>query len=171
MSTTHKNDRIPIRHSIPNRKRKPRRLRSRLKRDRKNIRHYYFLQQQENRRLKLQQTNKCSWGRRKTHEEQRTGLVPLCAETSTHKNKEINILLFYSHNIAGLSNQSREEAINLKKTRSQSPVYRKLGQVPRRMAVNLRICTTASYPSFRGIRSRKPRRVETNVVSVSSSFH
>ena len=113
MPTNHENNRIPIGYSNPNRKRKKLRLTSCFKRERKTVGHSYFLQWQEKRQLKLQQTSKSNQRRRKTYEAHRAGLVPPCADTSTQNPKENNILLIYYQNIAGLSDQSWEEAINL----------------------------------------------------------
>ena len=92
MPTNHENNRIPIGYSNPNRKRKKLRLTSCFKRERKTVGHSYFLQWQEKRQLKLQQTSKSNQRRRKTYEAHRAGLVPPCADTSTQNPKESNIL-------------------------------------------------------------------------------
>ena len=52
-------------------------------------------------------------GRRKHHIARHTKVVPSCDSTSTTKPKDFKNLLFFSQNISGLSDQTREEALHM----------------------------------------------------------
>ena len=94
-------------------------------------------------------------------------VVPLC-DFSTLKPKELNNLLFYLQNIAGLSDQSHEEAIYLVEKDKVCLMF-------------LQETWTSTSPDeyefedrhngylflLWGIKSQKGREVETNVVLVS----
>ena len=72
----------------------------------------YFLQRTKARRTRQHLLGR---GRRKHHTARHVKLVPSHDTNSTPKPTDFKNLLFYSQNIAGLSDQSREEAILLMK--------------------------------------------------------
>ena len=76
----------------------------------RSIGYLYFSRRRKRRRTKQ---HRFARGRRKPHPAGCTKLVSSHNKNSTRKLKDNRNLTFYSQNIAGLSAQSREEAINL----------------------------------------------------------
>jgi len=78
----------------------------------RSIGYSYFLRRRRIRRIRQHRLGR---GRHKHHTARHAKLVPSHDANSTNKPTDFKNLLFYSQNIAGLSDQSREEAILLMK--------------------------------------------------------